>query len=243
MKSDQVPAPKPGQVGPATAPGLGEASPREMLPYVAPMFTFLVLTSLEGYLPDPAWYPIAYATKVALVALVAWLCRESWRDLRPMPSVLGLVLAVVAGLVVFALWVGLDPYYPALNFLGKRTGLDPATLSPGWKLPFIIIRFAGLVLLVPLIEELFWRSFLIRWLINPDFMKVPVGRVTPMAAGVTSAVFALSHPEWLPALLTGLLWAWLLYQSRSLSACVLSHAVANFALGLYVLTTGDWKFW
>src|SRR5437868_1947989 len=121
MKSDQAPAPEPGRVGPETAPGSGEASPREMLPYVAPIFTFLVLTSLEGYLPDPAWYPMAYATKVALVALVAWLCRESWRDLRPLPSILGSILAIVAGLVVFALWVGLDPYYPALHFLGKRT--------------------------------------------------------------------------------------------------------------------------
>jgi CAAX prenyl protease-like protein len=230
-------------VAPATSPGAGEASPREMLPYVAPMFTFLVLTSLESYLSDPAWYPLAYATKVALVALVTWLCREAWRDLRPMPSALALVLAVVTGLVVFALWVGLDPYYPALRFLGKRSGLDPATLSPGWKWPFIVIRFAGLVLLVPLIEELFWRSFLIRWLINPDFTKVPIGKVTLMAAGVTSAVFALAHPEWLPALLTGLLWAWLLHQTRSLSACVLSHAIANLALGVYVLTTGDWKYW
>src|SRR3954451_20482218 len=131
MKPDQVAAQEPGRVGPAMSPGTGEASPREMLPYVAPMFTFLVLTSLESYLPNPSWYPIVYVTKVAVVALVAWLCREAWRDLRPMPSVLGLVLAVVTGLVVFALWVGLDPYYPALNFLGKRTGLDPATLSPG----------------------------------------------------------------------------------------------------------------
>jgi CAAX prenyl protease-like protein len=243
MKPDQVSAQEPGRVGPATSPGTGEASPREMLPYVAPMFTFLVLTSLEGYLPDPAWYPMAYTTKVALVALVAWLCREAWRDLRPMPSALGLALAVVAGFVVFALWVGLDPYYPPLHFLGTRTGFDPATLAPAWKWPFIIIRFAGLVLLVPLIEELFWRSFLIRWLINPDFTKVPIGQVTPMAAGVTSAVFALAHPEWLPALLTGLLWAWLLHYTRSLSACVLSHAVANLALGIYVLTTGDWKYW
>ena len=100
-----------------------------------------------------------------------------------------------------------------------------------------------MVILVPLIEELFWRSFLIRWLVNPDFCKVPIGRVTPLAAGITSVVFAFSHPEWLPALLTGLLWAWLLWQTRSVSACVLSHAVANLALGLHVITTGDWKFW
>jgi CAAX prenyl protease-like protein len=126
---------------------------------------------------------------------------------------------------------------------GARTAFDPNVLSPAGKWAFIAVRFAGLVLLVPVFEELFWRSFLIRWLIDQDFWKVPIGRVTPLAAGVSSAVFALAHPEWLPALLTGLIWAGLLWQTRSVSACVVSHVVANLALGIYVIATGEWKFW
>jgi CAAX prenyl protease-like protein len=214
-----------------------------MLPYVAPMLAFLVLTSTEGYLPEASWYPLAYSAKILIVALLSWHYRSAWADLRPIPRFGSLVLAGLIGLIVFVLWVRLEGMYPALGFLGKRAGLDPSTLAPVWKWPFIVVRFAGLVLLVPLVEELFWRSFLIRWLINPDFLKVPIGRVTPTAAGVTSVVFALSHPEWLPALITGLLWAWLLWQTKSLLACVLSHAVTNLALGIYVLTTGDWKYW
>jgi CAAX prenyl protease-like protein len=224
--------------------GPGEAAFGEVLPYVAPMFAFLALTSLEGSLPGgPASYPVAYAIKIAIVAAVAWFYRSTWSDLRPVPSPARLALAVLVGLVVFALWIGLEGLYPAFSFLGKRSTFDPAVLDPGWKWSFLVVRFLGLVLLVPLIEELFWRSFLIRWLIDADFKKVPIGRVTPLAAGVTSVVFALSHPEWLPALLTGLLWAWLLWQTRSLSACVLSHAAANLALGIYVVATGDWKYW
>ncbi len=174
---------------------------------------------------------------------LAWYYRSIWSDLRPLPPIRSLVLAIMIGLIVFVLWIRLEGWYPELPFLGKRTGFDPGSLTPAWKWPFVVVRFFGLVILVPLIEELFWRSFLIRWLINPDFLKVAIGRVTPLAAGITSAVFAFSHPEWLPALLTGLLWAWLLWQTKSVSACVLSHAVANLALGLHVLTTGDWKFW
>ena len=142
------------------------------------------------------------------------------------------------------LWVAAGGLVSRVRLPGKAD--RASTRQPcqtGWKWPFIAVRLFGLVLLVPLIEELFWRSFLIRWLINPDFHKVPIGRVTPIAAAVSSAVFALSHPEWLPALLTGLLWAWLLWQTKSLSACVISHAVANLALGLHVLATGDWKYW
>jgi CAAX prenyl protease-like protein len=242
MSTDQHPLPE-LETGDSDGPPR-EASFGEVLPYVAPMFAFLALTSLEGSLPGgPGSYPAAYAIKVAIVAAVAWFYRSTWSDLRPLPSPGRLALAVLVGLVVFALWVGLEGLYPALNFLGKRSAFDPAVLSPGWKWPFIAVRFLGLVLLVPLIEELFWRSFLVRWLVDADFKKVAIGRVTPLAAGVTSVVFALSHPEWLPALLTGLIWAWLLWQTSSLSSCVLSHAAANLALGLYVIATGDWKYW
>ena len=219
------------------------AAPHSMLPYLAPMLTFLLLTHLEGYLPGQGWYPPVYAVKVVIVSIVAWIYRSTWSDLRPVPPPPSLLLAAMVGLIVFVLWVRLDGLYPALGFLGKRTGFDPSILRPPWKWAFVAIRLTGLVLLVPLIEELFWRSFLVRWVIDPDFWKVPIGRVTPLAAGVTSVIFALSHPEWLPALLTGLLWVWLLWQTRSLSACLLSHAVANLALGLHVLATGEWKYW
>ena len=67
--------------------------------------------------------------------------------------------------------------------------------------------------------------------------------MTAPAAAITSVMFALAHPEWLPALFTGFVWAWLLWQTRSLAACAVSHATANLALGLYVVATGDWKYW
>jgi CAAX protease family protein len=220
-----------------------QAGLREIVPYLLPIFVFLGLTSLESYLPDPKWYPVAYSFKVLIVALLLWHFRGTWRDLKPAPRLSAIVLAVFTGLIVYVLWVGLEGWYPTFAFLGARTGLDPRALPAGWKWPFIAVRLCGLVLLVPLMEELFWRSFLIRWLIDPDFLKVKIGRVTPMAAGVSSVVFALSHPEWLPALCTGLLWAWLLWQTKSVSACVISHAVANLALAIHVLATGNWKYW
>jgi CAAX prenyl protease-like protein len=230
----------------STGPGMA------WLPYVAPMATFLVLTSLEGTLPTgedgspSTWYPLAYAAKVAIVTAVAIACRSAWRDLRPRPSAVAVALAVGVGLVVAALWVGLDGLYPTTTSLGKRTGFDPGAMAdPAGRSAFIAVRLFGLVLLVPLFEELFWRSFAIRYVIDPDdFTRVPVGRVTPMAAGATAVVFAMAHPvEWLPALLTGLAWAWLVHRTKSLSACVVSHATANLALGVYVLTTHEWRFW
>jgi CAAX prenyl protease-like protein len=236
MSSPAAPAPETADAA--------EISTRDFMPYVAPMFAYVALSSLEGYLPSPGWYPAAYAVKAAIVAAIMWHYRSTWRDLRPMPGILNLALAVVTGLIVIAMWVGLDGLYPDLPFMGgSRQAFDPNELGTGGKWAFIGVRMIGLVLLVPVFEELFWRSFLIRFVIDQEFWKVPIGRVTWMSAGVVSALFALAHPEWLPALLTGLIWAWLLWYTKSVSACVVSHVVANLALGIYVVATGAWKFW
>lgn len=218
------------------------------LPYVAPMLAFLLLNAAEDAAAkaahDPRAYPILYAIKIGAVALIAVACRSTWRDLRRMPGPVGIVGAITLGLAVAAAWVGLDGLYPRLGILGVRSGYDPSGLPPAGRTAYLAIRFFGLVAVVPLIEELFWRSFLMRWLINPDFLEEPVGRVTLAGAAMTSVGFMLEHPEWLPALLTGFAWAGLLARTRSVSACVISHATANLALGLYVLRAGGeaWRF-
>jgi CAAX prenyl protease-like protein len=144
---------------------------------------------------------------------------------------------------VAALWVGLDGRIPALPFSEKRAAFDPGQLPGTARAAFLAVRFYGLVLVVPLMEELFWRSFLVRWLAHQSFQEVPIGRVTPLAAVVTSGLFALAHPEWLPALITGLLWVGLLRWTRSVAACFVSHLVANLALGGWILARGAWHLW
>ena len=223
----------------------------DILPYVVPMFAYVGLTSLEGYLPQllgkpsPAWYPIAVRRQAVIVVLLAWHYRATWSDFRPRPRAATIVLGVLTGLFVCAAWVGLDGHYPTLHVSGgSRSAFDPTRPRRRSRDgPLSLCRLLGLVVVVPVIEELFWRSFLLRWMIDNDFLRVPIGKVTPMAAAVTSGFFGLAHPEWLPALLTGALWAWLLWWTRSLSACLISHATANLALGVYVIVTHEWKFW
>ena len=233
-------------------PAIGSRGGRPWLPYVAPMATFLILTSLEDYLPRTkpggatiAHYPWVYAVKISLVILVVWLCRSTWRDLRPWPGVATTLVSVAIGLLVALGWVGLGGHYPVWGSIGTRAAYDPTILTPAARVAFLSVRFLGLVLVVPLFEELFWRSFVVRWLMDPDrFESIPIGRLTWAAAAITAGLFALEHPaEWLPALLTGFAWAWLVHWSHSVSACFLSHAVANLCLGIYVMLTGQWKFW
>jgi CAAX prenyl protease-like protein len=229
-----------------------DPSPRRFpawLPYAFPFALFLALTAAEGLATDaegkarPDLYPWLYAAKIALVAASAVIFRSAWRDFRPWPTPPQAAWAVALGIVVAVVWVALDGWSPALPGSGGRSAFDPNALAPGPRALFVAIRFLGLVAVVPLIEELFWRSFLMRWCIDADFEKVPVGAVTPLAALITSAAFALAHPEWVPALLTGLAWSALLWKTRSLGACLISHAIANLILGAYVVYAGAWRFW
>lgn len=220
-------------------------------PWVAPMFVYVGLTQAESLIPDQnhaTWYPIAYTLKVIItVAAMVAVGRAAWGDLRRLPDAAGWVLAVVSGLAITALWVGLDGAYPALPLLGgddAREAYDPNVLAPAAMWAFIAVRMAGLAIVVPIFEELFWRSFLVRLVQDlDDFRRVPIGVVTPLAAVVTSVGFMLAHPEWLVALITGFIWVGLLAKTRSVTACVVSHVVANAGLGIYVLMTGEYRFW
>jgi CAAX prenyl protease-like protein len=121
---------------------------------------------------------------------------------------------------------------------------DPTTISPvAGRWTFIVFRVIGAVLVVPVMEELFWRAFLIRWVEAENFKSVPVGTFGWRSFAITVALFGLEHDQWLAGLICGALYNWLLYRTRSVWACVVAHAVSNAALAAWVLTRGDWKFW
>jgi CAAX prenyl protease-like protein len=108
---------------------------------------------------------------------------------------------------------------------------------------YILARVVGAVLVVPVMEELFWRGFLLRWLINPDFRSVPMGAFTPFSFWATVVLFGVEHEQWLAGMICGALLNGLLYRTKSLFACVIAHATANALLASWVLARADWKFW
>ncbi len=98
-------------------------------------------------------------------------------------------------------------------------------------------------MVVAITEELFWRGFLIRWIIKPDFRSVPIGMFTWPSFVITSLLFATEHNRWLVGLIAGIIYNILLYRTKSLRACMVAHGMTNLALGLYVLATQQWTFW
>jgi CAAX prenyl protease-like protein len=171
--------------------------------------------------------------------------------LRPHARVLP---GVVVGLAGIALWIGichlaLEEQIAALlpGWLqpGPRIGFDPfsniADTAARWG--FIAMRLVGLAFLVPVVEELFWRGFLARWLIAPDWQSQPLGRFTPFSFAGVTLLFTLAHPEWLAAAVYCALLNLLLAWTRDLWNCVVAHGVSNLALGIYILSTESWQLW
>lgn len=215
-------------------------------PYVAPIVLSMALTWLEAQ--SPARYPLLYGLKIALTAavfLVTYALARPRMDATP-TNRRWLVAATLLGLPLAAAWVLVDQITPHVALLGQRLAYDPFAEIPDAvaRAGFITARFAGLVLVAPVVEEYFYRGFILRLFTDVDHpTRVPAGRFSWGAAAICTALFALAHPEWLAAALFSIVMCLLLARTRSLHACVLAHASTNLALGLYVLAAQQWQYW
>lgn len=210
---------------------------RDLVPHALPYAVWVALGAAAG---GDAWADAARLV-VAGALLVLFAARGAYPELRDRPRLRHGLAAVAAGVAVGALWVPLAQAVPSLGDTA-RTGLDPAS-APTWR---VAVRIAGMVLVVPLAEELLVRSALPRLVDargGEGWRALPVGRFTGLSAAVSIAFFTLTHPEWLAALAAALLWTGLLAVARSFRALVLSHAVANAWLAGQVLVTGDSRWW
>lgn len=218
---------------------------------VAPFVVFMAVLALRGFAPaDPAdgsWgvdlrWLYALQTLAPAALLIWW-----WRDYgelssQTVPSLRETGLAVAVGAAVFALWINLDAPWMTLS-VGDAAVFVPTDATGAIDWPLVAVRIAGAALLVPVMEELFWRSFLMRWVQQPIFESVRPMQVGVRAIVISTFVFVLAHTLWLAAALAGLAYALLYVRTGKLWAAVVAHAVTNAMLGIYVVTTGAWQFW
>jgi uncharacterized protein len=185
-------------------------------------------------------YPIR--TAVTLVALLIFSRGCISLRVGNLPGSMGI------GIAVFLIWIAPDALFGYRHFWlfeNSLTGKVGGPLSPDLRnVAFLWIRAAGSTLLVPVIEELFWRGWLMRWLIDREFQKVPLGTYLPSAFWMTAILFASEHgPYWEVGLAAGVIYNWWMIRTRRLGDCILAHAVTNGALAVYVVTTGAWRYW
>jgi CAAX prenyl protease-like protein len=151
------------------------------------------------------------------------------------------VLTIFIGMLIFILWVGLEGFYP--QFFSASAHYDTTTFGGTLIMVLILVRFIGSVLVAPVIEELFMRSFLMRYIISPKWEDVSIGSYTFESFAIVALVFGFSHYRWLPGLLTAILLNLLLYRKSNIVSCIVAHGIANLLLLLYVVATGSWFYY
>jgi len=207
---------------------------------VAPIVIFLALTfcqKLNGT-TAPYWF---YLIKTLVGAWLVW-------EMRPFVPEMKWVLsweAVVVGIAVCVMWIGIDDFYPKFSkpgpvwnphfIYGQNSGL-------AWT--FVLVHLLGSTFVVPPLEEVFYRSFLYRYLVKTDFQSMPLSRFHGLSFAVTAIIFGPGqHYQWLAGIICGMAYQWLVIRKNRLGDSMTAHAITNFLLGLWVISRGDWKFW
>jgi CAAX prenyl protease-like protein len=224
----------------ADAPLFNRAAWVRILPFAAYMVFIVIGDVLErlGVAAGPLRW--LYPVKVGLVALLLALFWRQYGEVRRFrlspPAVL---VAIAVGIGVLLLWVSLDAGWMVV---GSASGFDP---RDGGRIDWLLvaIRIAGAALVVPIMEELFWRSFLMRWIVHPDFESVEPPQLGLKSFLITVLLFGFEHNLWLAGIVAGAAYSLLYLRHRQLWSPILAHAVTNGLLGVWVVMTGNWSYW
>jgi CAAX prenyl protease-like protein len=224
----------------------GTSGRRGLTAWLLPMAAFLGFLVLASLLPGVGKNFWLVSPQYWIYPLQAFICGGLviwfWREYQFRPPA-RIILTLAIGLLVFAGWIAPQQFF---GFAPRTNGFNPevfAAQSACWTT--VILRFVRLVLVVPFVEEIFWRGFLLRYLIDEKFHRVPVGTFSWLSFAVVTLGFGFSHaPEdRIAALITGALYNGVAYRTKSLASCVLAHAATNLLLGLWIMKTRQWGFW
>ena len=215
------------------------------LSYIAPFLAFVGIMAIE----KAAGLPTGWLYPIRVLAVTGILIAFSRAPLAVRPS--HRLLSAALGAAVFVLWIAPDVLFgPGYRhhwlFQNPLTGANASSIPADLKssIWFLVLRTASCTLLVPPVEELFWRGWLMRWFIDQDFLKLPLGTYTPGAFWVVALMFAAEHgPYWEVGLAAGIIYNWWMLRTHSLADCIVAHAVTNGLLSAYVLMTGQWQYW
>jgi exosortase E/protease (VPEID-CTERM system) len=209
--------------------------PNPTTAYLAPFLAIVATAMITGALS--ASFEWLYPLRVVAGGITFWAFRKTYEDLKWRLS----WFAILLGIVVAAIWVGLSPVAAHASD-GWPAALHRIPL--GWAAVWLAIRLAGYAITVPLAEELAFRGFLIRRLMRPDFHRLPIGAFSWHSFLISAVLFGVLHgKQWFAATIAGVLFALALYHRRRLGDAVQAHAIANGLIAIYAFATGQWWVW
>jgi hypothetical protein len=211
------------------------------VPYVLPFGVFIGLLAVQSLAPVPAWLRLTLSLAAILAVSLPILRRGPSKPL----------LSVLVGVAVFLIWVGPDflspSWHHSILFDNAIVGHPAGNTPPDSKNDpvFLFLRIAISVVAVPILEELFWRGWLMRWIMDgQDFQRVPLGAFALGPFLIVALLFASEHGSfWDVGLLAGIAYNWWMVRTRNLWDCIIAHAVTNAILAGYVVLGGQWQYW
>jgi CAAX prenyl protease-like protein len=221
----------------------------DMIALIVPFALYLVLSQISTQFPN--YYPYFYTVSVTLVGAVTFILLRGRSIVKMHLNIAPGVIFGIVGIVAWILICRLQLEQSIIRLLpewlqsGERASFNPfrsidSTLGQ-WG--FVGIRLLGLAVLVPVIEEVFWRGFLLRWIISPDWQDQEIGVFSLKSFLWVTFLFTLAHPEWIAAAVYCSLLNILLYWKRDLWVCIVAHGTSNLLLGIYVIYYRTWELW
>jgi uncharacterized protein len=214
------------------------------LPYILPFGVFVGFIALHSVLPMPELTD--QVVRLVGMTLVLLFFARPVLDFR----VRQWAATILIGVGVFAIWIAPDVLFPGYRrhwlFENSITGSAHATLSAAGQgqVSVLALRTIRAVVIVPIVEELFWRAWLMRWIISDNFQTVPLGAYQARAFWIVAILFASEHGAyWDVGLIAGIIYNWWMIRSKSLGDLILAHAITNACLSAYVIVAGKWEYW
>lgn len=211
-----------------------------VLPFAAYIAFIVIADVLERFGTPGSTLRWLYPAKIALVLALLLHWRKQYRELRARPTRRDMLAAAGVGALVFLLWIVLDAQWMRI---GTPRSFDVAGEDGIIDWPLVAARAAGAALVVPVMEELFWRSFLLRWLRQRDFLALQPARAGARAATISVLLFGIEHNLWLAGIVAGVAYTLLYMRSDTLWTPILGHAVTNGLLAVWVIASHNWTYW
>ncbi len=238
-----------------------------VIPFAVFMAFMILLQFVGGFIewkhPDAPWWrqdPAHFVYPVQ--TLVALGCLFHYRRVYRFDwSLKWAFVGIVFGTIGIGFWLLPTVLYDAwgltgktegilkwLGFADRNEGFDPRIFqNPAAYWTSLIFRFIRAAIVVALVEEIFWRGFLMRFVCDweGDYWKQPFGRATWLSFAVVTGLFMLAHApaDYAGAFIYGSLTYLLCIWSKSLGTCVIMHATANFLMGIYIMKSGNYGLW
>jgi len=202
-----------------------------LVPFLAILAASFVAKAASGRFE---WlYPLRFVAGAVAICF-SWpaLRKLNWRCSWAAP---------LAGAAVFGIWV-IPSFFASSPESVLGTSL--AELTPLARWAWIASRVAAAVVTVPIAEELAFRGYLARRLVDREFDSIPFSSVTWLSIGLSSVAFGLMHGQhWMVGVVAGLVYAAVMKRTGRLSDAIVSHATSNLLLAIWVLSRGDWAQW